>query len=61
MTLKHRLLERVAERGPIPFEEFMEAALYDPQGGFFATGPLRSVKAGDFLTSPEVSPQFGAT
>ncbi len=37
----------------------MEAALYDPEGGFFATGPLRSVKSGDFLTSPEVSPLFG--
>ena len=37
----------------------MELALYDPDGGFFATGPLRSEKAGDFLTSPEVSPAFG--
>ena len=59
MPLKPRLLDRIAERGPLPFEEFMEAALYDPDGGFFSTGPLRSVKAGDFLTSPEVSPRFG--
>jgi SAM-dependent MidA family methyltransferase len=59
--LKQRLLDRITERGPIAFEEFMEAALYDPDGGFFSTGPLRSVKAGDFLTSPEVSSQFGAT
>ncbi len=43
----------------MPFEEFMAACLYDPDGGFFATGPLRSVKEGDFLTSPEVSPWFG--
>jgi SAM-dependent MidA family methyltransferase len=59
VTLQQRLLDRVTEGGPIPFEEFMEAALYDPDDGFFATGPLRSVKAGDFLTSPEVSPRFG--
>lgn len=43
----------------MPFEVFMERCLYDPEGGFFATGPLRSTKSGDFLTSPEVSPWFG--
>jgi SAM-dependent MidA family methyltransferase len=43
----------------MPFERFMELALYDATGGFFGSGPLRSVKAGDFLTSPEVSPWFG--
>ena len=59
MTLKERLRDRIAADGPIPFEEFMEACLYDPEDGFFATGPLRSVKSGDFLTSPEVSPWFG--
>ena len=61
VTLKQRLVDRVAERGSMPFEEFMEAALYDPGHGFFTTGPLRSVKAGDFLTSPEVSARFGTT
>src|SRR5512143_3895521 len=39
----------------------MQAALYDPDEGYFATGPLRSAREGDFLTSPEVSPLFGAT
>ncbi len=39
----------------------MRAALYDPDAGYFATGPLRSAKEGDFLTSPEVSPLFGET
>ena len=59
MSLHDRLRERIAVSDAIPFEIFMEACLYDPEGGFFATGPLRSVKAGDFLTSPEVSPWFG--
>jgi SAM-dependent MidA family methyltransferase len=39
----------------------MDLALYDPEGGFFGAGKLRSEKAGDFLTSPEVSPLFGET
>jgi SAM-dependent MidA family methyltransferase len=59
MTVKARILRAIRERGPIPFDEFMNLALYGP-GGFFAGDRLRSVKAGDFLTSPEVSPLFGA-
>jgi SAM-dependent MidA family methyltransferase len=43
----------------MPFEVFMAHALYDREGGFFGSGSLKSVKAGDFLTSPEVSPMFG--
>jgi len=43
----------------MPFEDFMAACLYDEDDGFFTTGPLRSTKDGDFLTSPEVSPWFG--
>ncbi len=39
----------------------MRSCLYDPDHGYFAAGPLRSVKTGDFLTSPEVSPWFGRT
>ena len=60
-SLKERLIEEIRAGGPIPFEEFMAAALYDPEGGFFTSKSLRSVKEGDFLTSPEVSPLFGET
>ena len=45
----------------MPFETFMELALYDEKAGFFGAGKLRSEKSGDFLTSPEVSPLFGET
>ncbi len=58
VSVKEQLLSRIRAEGPIPFDEFMDAALYGP-GGFFAGEELRSVKAGDFLTSPEVSPFFG--
>lgn len=59
MTLGERIRSDIAATGPIPFEVFMALSLYDPEAGFFATGPLRSVHSGDFLTSPEVSPWFG--
>jgi len=58
-VLADKLRARIRSDGPMPFEEFMASCLYDPEGGFFATGPLRSTKDGDFLTSPEVSPWFG--
>ena len=60
-SLKQRLIERIRVEGPMPFEDFMAAALYYPEGGFFTSRTLRSVKSGDFLTSPEVSPLFGQT
>ncbi|HUP69322.1 MAG TPA: SAM-dependent methyltransferase [Acidimicrobiales bacterium] len=37
----------------------MEMALYDPGAGFFATGGAAG-REGDFITSPEVGPLFGA-
>ena len=59
ITLADRLRSQICDHGPMPFEDYMAACLYDPEGGFFAAGPLRSVAGGDFLTSPEVSPWFG--
>jgi SAM-dependent MidA family methyltransferase len=61
MPLRDLIRDSIRGSGPIPFEEFMRLALYHPDGGFFATGKLRSEKAGDFLTSPEVSRLFGET
>ena len=59
MGMKSKLLSLIGQSGPMPFEVFMEHALYDSEDGFFGSGELKSVKAGDFLTSPEVSPMFG--
>ena len=61
MSLLDRLRVQIESSGPIAFEEFMAACLYDRDFGFFATGRLRSARSGDFLTSPEVSPWFGRT
>ena len=55
------LVDRIREEGALPFEVYMELALYHPEGGYFTGERLRSVEGGDFLTSPEVSPLFGET
>ncbi|MCB0983198.1 MAG: SAM-dependent methyltransferase [Ilumatobacter sp.] len=43
---------------PVRFDEFMAEALYGADG-FYTTGG-RAGRRGDFLTSPEVGPLFGA-
>lgn len=53
------LRDRIAREGPLPFSEVMRAALYDPVHGFYASGG-HAGRRGDFLTSPEVGPLFGA-
>jgi len=45
--------------GPLGYEEVVELALYDPGLGFYETGGSAG-RGGDFLTSPEVGPLFGA-
>jgi SAM-dependent MidA family methyltransferase len=60
MSVKGLIVEEIARRGPMPFERFMEIALYHPEG-FFGGEVLRSERGGDFLTSPEVSRLFGET
>ena len=57
MTLSERLRRRIAREGPISFEDFMEAALYDPVDGYYAKG-ARIGEGGDFATSPTISPLF---
>ena len=53
------LRRRIRARGRISFAEFMEVALYLPSAGYYQVhaeiGPQ-----GDFLTSPETHPAFGA-
>lgn len=43
------------------FDEYVERCLYDPVVGFYGAGRGRAGgRRGDFLTSPEVGPLFGA-
>jgi SAM-dependent MidA family methyltransferase len=52
---------RMAGRdGWLPFSEFMQAALYEPELGYYmADHPIFGAK-GDFVTAPELSPLFVA-
>jgi SAM-dependent MidA family methyltransferase len=58
-SLHDELVERVRRQGPVRFDRFMELALYDPARGFYAQEG-RAGRRGDFITSPEVGPLFGA-
>jgi len=57
--LTERLADRIRRGGPITFAEFQDAALYDPEAGFFTTGGGAGRVGGDFVTSPEVGALFG--
>jgi SAM-dependent MidA family methyltransferase len=60
--LAERLRELIRARGPIPFRDWMEAALYDPEFGYYNRGDLkRWGREGDYRTSPERSELFAAT
>jgi SAM-dependent MidA family methyltransferase len=54
------LVEAIHRHGPLPFSAVMDAALYDPEHGFFTSGTGSPGRRGDFITSPEVGPLFGA-
>jgi SAM-dependent MidA family methyltransferase len=51
---------RIERDGPITFRDFMQAALYHPRYGYYRTHQAATSRNGDFVTSPELSPIFGA-
>jgi SAM-dependent MidA family methyltransferase len=57
-----QLRDRIEREGPISFRDWMQAALYDENHGYYCrTGPIRQGRAGDYRTAPETSPLFAAT
>jgi NADH dehydrogenase [ubiquinone] 1 alpha subcomplex assembly factor 7 len=59
MSASERIVERIRREGPIPYDGFVEVALYGDDG--FFTRARGAGRAGrDFVTSPEVGPLFGA-
>lgn len=58
-SVHKQLRERIRREGPIPFDAFVEAALYGQPDGFFARGGGAGRAGGDFVTSPEVGALFG--
>ncbi|NLL18138.1 MAG: SAM-dependent methyltransferase [Clostridia bacterium] len=56
---KKVVLERITEKGPITFEEFMELALYHPRHGYYTRPGQKIGRGGDYYTSVHVSKIFG--
>ena len=50
--------EIVEHGGWLPFSRFMELALYAPGLGYYGGGAQKFGAAGDFITSPEITPLF---
>lgn len=59
-ALKEAILARIQREGPLTFRDFMEMALYAPRLGYYTSRREKMGRSGDYLTSPEVSPIFGA-
>jgi SAM-dependent MidA family methyltransferase len=58
-----RLVEAIrdaieAHKGWLPFERYMEMALYAPGLGYYSAGARKLGAHGDFVTAPELSPLF---
>jgi SAM-dependent MidA family methyltransferase len=59
--LGRALAAAIAERGPITFADYMRVALYDPEKGYYTAGERPRVGwQGDFFTSVDLHPLFGA-
>jgi SAM-dependent MidA family methyltransferase len=59
-AIDREVAHRIARHGPLHLDEVIDLALYDPQHGFYGSGQGSAGLRGDFLTSPEVGPLFGA-
>src|SRR5690554_1018718 len=62
--VSQHLIEHIrnSPHGAIPFEQWMNLALYAPGLGYYASGSEKFVgiePAGDFATAPEMTPVFG--
>src|SRR5688572_28561106 len=48
-----------AAGGWLPFDAYMQIALYEPGLGYYSAGAHKLGGAGDFTTAPEISALFG--
>ena len=60
MELREVIADRIRTSGPISFAEFMDISLYHPELGYYARAAQKTGRAGDFFTSVDVGPIFGA-
>ncbi len=61
-ALRDRLLAQISAVGPMSVADYMRAALYDPDYGYYVSqSPIGAPQktGGDFVTAPEISQMFG--
>ena len=54
------LVDLIGKSGPVRFDDYMDMALYHPEYGYYAGGRRRTGFGGHFVTSPELTPAYGA-
>ena len=59
-ALKEAIVARIQVAGAVTFRDFMAMALYEPNLGYYCSSRPLLGRDGDYLTSPEISPLFGA-
>ena len=59
-ALRTLIVRRIRDHGPLTVAAFMQMALYHPEFGYYTRAPRRTGRSGDFYTSVDVGPQFGA-
>lgn len=57
--LEAYLRQQIGKDGPMPFDRFMDAALYHPDWGYYESKKNIIGRKGDFQTSVSVGPFFG--
>jgi SAM-dependent MidA family methyltransferase len=60
MLLSEIITQKIKEEGPLSFRDFMEMCLYYPNLGYYTSAQDKIGKKGDFYTSSNVTPVFGA-
>lgn len=58
--LKRLLIDRIARDGAVSFRDYMATVLYHPEFGYYTGEREKMGRDGDYLTSPELTPLFGA-
>ena len=56
--LQDLITAEIARNGPMPFQRYMELALYAPGLGYYAAGSHKFGAQGDFVTAPELGDVF---
>jgi SAM-dependent MidA family methyltransferase len=60
INLDELIKEKIKEKGPISFRDYMKLCLYDKEMGYYSSEIIPIGKHGDFVTSPHANPLFGA-